>query len=105
MKAHAKRMTNIVSALTARAQFGQIMKRASLKNERFVVDRRGHPSVIIMGIKDFVDTIAPPPAELRAMQESAKKAGVSLTMHEIDDVIAAVRAAERSKRSRRHRDK
>ena len=41
IKQHTKRITNIVSALTARTQFGQIMKRASRKNERFVVDRRG----------------------------------------------------------------
>ena len=36
-------MANIVSALTARTQLGQIIKRTSEKNERFVVDRaRGH---------------------------------------------------------------
>lgn len=52
-------MTNVVSALTARTQFGQIMKRASQKNERFVVDRRGQPSVIIMSIMDYIDTVAP----------------------------------------------
>jgi hypothetical protein len=37
-------MTDVVSALTARTQFGQIMKRATQKNERFVVGRRGEPS-------------------------------------------------------------
>jgi hypothetical protein len=37
-------MTSVVSALTARTQFGQIIKRASQKNERFVVDRRGQPA-------------------------------------------------------------
>ena len=42
---HSKRMTNVVSALTARTQFGQIVKRASQKNERFVVDRRGQPGL------------------------------------------------------------
>ena len=41
-------MPNVVSALTARTQFGQIIKRATQKNERFVVGRRGEPSVVIM---------------------------------------------------------
>ena len=45
-------MTNIVSALTARTQFGQIIRRATQKNERFVVGRRGEPSVVIMSAKD-----------------------------------------------------
>ena len=55
-------MTNIVSALTARTQLAQILPRATKTNERFVVDRRGEPSVIIMSIKDYVDTIAPAPS-------------------------------------------
>jgi hypothetical protein len=37
-------MTNIVSELTARTQLGQIIKRATQKQERFVVDRRGEPA-------------------------------------------------------------
>jgi prevent-host-death family protein len=45
-------MTNVVSALTARTQFAQIIRRATRKNERFVVGRRGEPSVVIMSAKD-----------------------------------------------------
>lgn len=56
---NSKPLTNVVSALTARTQLGQIIKRATQKNERFVIDRRGEPAVIIMSIKDYVDTIAP----------------------------------------------
>ena len=57
-------MTNLVSALTARTQFGQIIKRATQKNERFVVGRRGEPSVVIMSMKDYMDTFVPAPEEL-----------------------------------------
>jgi len=42
------------------------MKRASQKNERFVVDRRGLPSVIIMSIADCIDMVAPTPDCLKA---------------------------------------
>ena len=92
-------MTNIVSALTARTQFGQIMKRASQKNERFVVDRRGEPKVIIMGIRDYINTIAPAPEWLKQIQAEARRKGLNkLTMRQINVEIAAVRR-ERVKNS------
>lgn len=85
-------MNNIVSALTARTQLGQIIRRATQNNERFVVDRRGEPSVVIMSMKDYVDTFAPPPSELRAMQATARRTGVSkLSAGQIDRVIAEAR--------------
>ena len=34
-------MTNVISALTARTQLGQVLQRTAQKNERFVVQRRG----------------------------------------------------------------
>ena len=52
-------MNNVISALTARTQLGQILKRAAEKDERFLVDRRGQPSVVIMSIKDYIKNIAP----------------------------------------------
>jgi len=91
-------MTNVISALTARTQLGQIIKRATQKNERFVVDRRGQPSVVIMSVKDYVDTIAPAPKELSAMQKQAKRTGMSkLTMRQIDSLVAEVRRHEAAK--------
>jgi prevent-host-death family protein len=91
-------MTNVVSALTARTQFGQIIKRATKNNERFMIDRRGQPSVVIMSIKDYIDTVSPAPAELRAMQERAKQTGANkLTMAQIDSIIAEVRAEKKPK--------
>ena len=71
----SKLMTNIISALTARTQLGQIMERATRKNERFVVDRRGEPAVVIMSIKDYIDTIAPAPQWLAEIQAASKTAG------------------------------
>ena len=85
-------MTKVVSALTARTQFGQLMRRAKRNDERFVVDRRGEPQVVIMGINDFVKTIAPPPAILRAIWAGSKKRGThKLTMRQIDAEIKATR--------------
>jgi prevent-host-death family protein len=95
-----KRMQNVVSALTARTQLGQILKRASERDERFVVDRRGKPSVIIMGVRDYLRNIAPTPAAYRAIRQEAKKNGTSaLSMREIDREIAANRQQPRKNRS------
>src|ERR1039458_7593173 len=95
-------MTNVVSALTARTQFGQIIKRATQKNERFVVGRRGEPSVVIMSMQDYMQTFAPPPAELRAMQATAKRNHTNkLTPRQIDRIVATVRKEQKASAAKR----
>jgi prevent-host-death family protein len=90
-------MPKIISALTARTQFGQIMKRAQEKNERFLVDRRGAPAVIIMSVKDYVTTIAPAPDFLQALWAEAKRKGLdTLTRRAIDAEIKAYRRERRT---------
>ncbi len=92
----AKRVPRVVSALTARIQFGQILRRASQNNERFIVDRRGDPQVIIMSLKDYIDTIAPAPKWLKDIWEESRRKGTDkLTMRQIDAKIAAFRREER----------
>jgi prevent-host-death family protein len=98
-------MTNMVSALTARTQFGQIIKRATQRNERFVVGHRGEPSVVIMSMRDYIDTFAPAPQELRAMQTTAKRTGANkLNLSQINKIVAAVRK-ERKATSAKRRSK
>ena len=85
-------MSHIISAVTARTQLGQILKRAGEGDERFLVDRRGEPAVIIMSIKDYIKNIAPAPAAYKAARHDSKRKGTSsLSMREIDREIAAVR--------------
>ena|ERR1700680_1144173 len=89
-------MTNVISALTARTQLGQIIKRATKNNEGFVVDRRGQPAVIIMSIKDYIDTLAPTPDWLKAIGQEAKRKGLNkLSMRQMDTEIAAARRERR----------
>ena len=74
------------------------MKRASQKNERFVVGRRGHPSIVIMSVADYVDTVAPAPDWLQQIGAEAKRKGLNkLTMRQIDAEIAAARKERRQK--------
>jgi prevent-host-death family protein len=92
------RAANVVSAMTARTQFGQIMRRASQKNERFLVDRRGEPAVIIMSVKDYIEHIAPTPDSLRDVTAEAKRNGLNkLSMRQIDAEIAAARRERHGK--------
>ncbi len=93
-------MPKSISAVSARTQFGEIMRRASGKDrERFVVGHRGEPRVVIMGIDDFLNTIAPEPEVLAAIRADSVKNGTDkLTMAEIDREIAAYRQ-ERSRRN------
>lgn len=92
IKRAKKPMTNVVSALTARTQFGQIMRRATENNERFVVGRRGEPSVVIMGVQDYIDTLAPPPEWLQQIWEESKRKGTDkLTLRQINAEIRATR--------------
>ncbi len=96
-------MTNVVSALTARTQFGQILKRATQKNERFVVGRRGEPSVVIMSMNDYINTFAPAPEELQAMQATAKRSGTAkLTPGQINRIVTAVRKEQNTSSPNRH---
>lgn len=82
----------VVSALAARTQLGQIMRRASSEHIRFVVDRRGEPQVVIMGIKDFLNTIAPEAEVIAAIRAKAKQKGKNkLSMRQIDREIRAYR--------------
>jgi prevent-host-death family protein len=89
-------MNRRVDAHLARTQFGQIMDRAVANNERFVIERRGEPAVVIMSVQDFIRTAAPPPDWLEKAWNGAKKRGVDkLSALEIDAEISAHRREKR----------
>jgi prevent-host-death family protein len=91
-------VTRKISALTARTQFGQIMNRAVERQERFLVDRRGAPAVIIMSVDDYLQTIAPEDIALKNIRDEAKRTGLAkLTMEDVDAEIAAYRREKRGK--------
>src|SRR5580692_9352635 len=82
----------VISALAARTQFGQIMRRARVEQTRVVVDRRGEPQVVIMGIKDFLNTIAPQKKAIAAIRAEARKKGKDkLSAREIEREIRSYR--------------
>ena len=89
-------MDRRIDAHIARTQFGQIMDLATKNNERFVVDRRGEPAVVIMSVQDFIRTAAPPPDWLQKAWAGAKRRGVdALAPADIDAEIAAHRRSRK----------
>ncbi len=86
-------MDHRIDAHLARTQLGQIMDLAVKNNERFIVDRRGEPAVVIMSVQDFIRTAAPPPDWLEKAWSGAKRRGLhdALTRADIDAEIAAHR--------------
>jgi hypothetical protein len=77
-------MDRRIDAHIARTQFGQIMDLATKNNERFIVDRRGEPAVVIMSVQDFIRTVSPPPNWLGKAWSGAKRRGLdALTQAEI----------------------
>lgn len=90
-------MTSIITALEARTQFGEVMRQANENQKRFIVDKRGEPQVVIMGIQDYVNTIAPEAAVLTALGREAKRKGSNkLSMRQIDNEIKAARRDKRA---------
>ena len=89
-------MTNVISTLTARAQLGRIIKRASQDNERFVIRRHGEPKVVLLSLQDYIRTIAPPPKWLERIWAQSRRQGLDqLTLRDIDGLVADVRRRQK----------
>ena len=91
-------MAKVVPALTARTQFGQILRRVKQNKERFVVDRRGEPQAVIMSVEEYLKNFAKrPPTAIAALRREAKAKRLDqLSLREINLEI------RRTRRHRRH---
>ena len=79
------RMDRRIDAHLARTQLGQIMDLAVKNQERFIVDRRGEPAVVIMSVQDFIRTAAPPLDWLTKAWTGARRRGLeTVTLDEIN---------------------
>jgi prevent-host-death family protein len=89
----------IVSALTARANFGKLLTRVDEEQRSLVIEKRGTPRAVLLSIRDYVKLAAPEPEVLRIVGEEAKRDGTSkLNSRQIDQIIRATRAARRNKK-------
>jgi prevent-host-death family protein len=89
---------SVVSALRARANFGELLRRVEDEGRSLVIEKRGTPKAVLLSMRDYVKLAAPEPEVLRVIgAESERKGTSSLTSRQIDQIITASRA-ERSKR-------
>jgi len=90
-------MSRRIDAHVARTQFGQVMDRAVRSNERFIVDRRGEPAVVILSVQDYLASVQSAPDWLREAWAGAKQRGLEkLTMDDIDAEIEAYRGEKQA---------
>ena len=98
-RATEKDSSIVVSALTARANFGKLLSRVDSERRSLVIEKRGIPRAILLSIRDYVKLAAPEPEVLRIIGEESKRNGTNkLTPRQIDQVIKEYRAEKKKKR-------
>jgi len=93
-----KNNTIVVSALSARSNFGKLLRRVEDERRSLVIEKRGTPKAVLLSIRDYVRLAAPEPEVLRVIGEESRRKGTDkLTSRQIDQEIKAARA-EKPKR-------
>ena len=87
----------VISALRARSNFGNLLRRVEDERRTFVIEKRGAPKAILLSIQEYVRLANPEPDVLRMIGEESQRKGTDkLSSHKIDRVIKAARS-ERQK--------
>jgi prevent-host-death family protein len=90
-----KKENIVVSALRARTHFGNLLSRVENEGRSLVIEKRGTPRAILLGIRDYVRLAAPEPEVLQIIgAESKSKRMDRLTSRQIDSLIRATRASK-----------
>ena len=93
MPREAKSRTVVVSALSARANFGRLLRRVEEDRRSLVIEKRGTPRAVLLSIRDYVRLAAPEPEVLKVIGEESQRKGTNrLTSRQIDRVIQTARA-------------
>jgi len=59
----------VVSALRARAGFGELLQRVENERRSLVIEKHGTPRAVLLSIRDYVRLAAPEPEVLRVIGE------------------------------------
>src|SRR5580658_6206240 len=82
----------VASALSARANFGKLLRRVEDERRSLVIEKRGAPKAVLLSIRDYVRLAAPEPEVLRVIGEESQRNGTdTLSSRRIDQVIKAAR--------------
>jgi len=91
-------VTRSIDALSARTRFGQLMEQAESKNLRFLVSRRGKPTVVILGVEDYLRNIVKKDELLAEIHLSSQKAGLDKITE--DEIELEIQGSRRSKKTK-----
>ena len=85
----------VVSALRARANFGELLRRVEDEGRSLVIEKRGSPRAVLLSIRDYVRLAVPEPEVLRILgQESKRKGTHKLSPRQVDQIIKAARQSK-----------
>ena len=91
--------TQLIDALTARTNFGQVMQKATTNNTRYLVSKRGAPKVVILGIEDYMKNVIKTPNILTEIHAEVLENKTSITESDITkEIHAARKSAKRTKK-------
>ena len=88
----------VVSALRARANFGQLLQRIEKTRQSLVIEKRGRPRAILLSLQQYAKLAAPEPEVLRAIgAESARNGTEAFGPRRIEQIIRSVRDRRRKR--------
>jgi prevent-host-death family protein len=89
----------VVSALRARTNFGNLLRRVEDERRSLVIEKRGTPRAVLLSIRDYVRLAAPEPEVLRILGEESEAKGTDkLGSRQIDTIIRETRAKQMKRR-------
>ena len=85
----------VVTALHARANFGKLLRRVEDEGLSLVIEKRGSPRAVLLGIGDYVRLAVPEPEVLQIIGKESKRQGTHrLSPKQIDAIIKAARRSK-----------
>ena len=88
--------SKVISALAARSRLGRMLDEVAEHRRSYVIEKRGSPKAVLLGIKDYIRLAAPEPEILKAIGEASTKRGTSkVPSRQIDRIIKQTRAARK----------
>ena|SRR5271165_4862919 len=93
-----KPIERIITALTARTQLGQILRRVREDKEKFVIEKRGEPQAVVICVEEYLRLFSRPVPEFEAIRQEARVKGLDrLTMRDIHREIKRYRRERKIK--------
>jgi len=85
----------VVTALSARTNFGKLLRRVETEGRSLVIEKRGTPRAVLLSIRDYVRLAVPEPEVLRIIGNESKQKGTDkLSSRQVDRVIQVARKAK-----------